>query len=274
MTIDGKTQPLRLEAGRLTLPVVPGAQAVALRWRSPGGMGAVYRPEMPDLGSASVNASVELAVPGNRWVYHAAGPLLGPAVLWWGVLAVVVLAALLLARVPGMPLTTLDWVLLGVGLSQAHIAGALLVVGWLLALRGRRSLPASVGDGAFNLAQLLLAGLSVAALATIVGAVAKGLLGYPDLQIQGNGSRAALLRWYSDHSGATLPAIRVLTAPLWLYRLLMLGWSLWLAFALLRWLRYGWESFSTGGLWRKIVRPPRTPKPGKNSPPTVPPDTR
>jgi len=43
----------------------------------------------------------------------------------------------------------------------------------------------------------------------------------------------------------------------------MLGWSLWLAFALLRWLRFGWEAFSTNGCWRKIERPPRVPKPEK-----------
>ena len=42
----------------------------------------------------------------------------------------------------------------------------------------------------------------------------------------------------------------MLSAPLWLYRALMLAWALWLAFALLGWLRWGWEAFRTGGLWR------------------------
>jgi hypothetical protein len=34
----------------------------------------------------------------------------------------------------------------------------------------------------------------------------------------------------------------------------MLAWSLWMAFAFLGWLAWGWAAFSTGGLWR------RTPK--------------
>ena len=34
----------------------------------------------------------------------------------------------------------------------------------------------------------------------------------------------------------------------------MLTWSLWLAFALLRWLTWGWQSFSTAGLWRQRLR--------------------
>ncbi len=266
VSIEGKTVPIRAEGSRLTLPVVPGAQTVAVRWRTPGGMAAVYRPELPSLGIASVNATTEVTVPGNRWVWLTGGPLLGPAVLWWGVLAIIALAALLLARVPGMPLNAAGWVLLGVGLSQAHVAGALVVVGWLLALRARRALPTAASDGAFNAAQVLLAGWTAVAAATLVAAVAKGLLGYPDLQIEGNGSHATLLRWYSDHSGATLPALRVLSAPLWLYRLMMLGWSLWLAFALLRWLRFGWESFSTNGCWRKVEVRFRAPKADRPQP--------
>jgi hypothetical protein len=101
------------------------------------------------------------------------------------------------------------------------------------------------------------------ALALLVAGVAKGLLGYPELQIGGNGSHARLLRWYADHSGNELPPVRVLNAPLWLYRLAMLAWSLWLAFALLRWLKFGWEAFASGGYWRKIERKPRVPKAAK-----------
>ena len=34
--------------------------------------------------------------------------------------------------------------------------------------------------------------------------------------------------------------------------LLMLAWSLWLAFSLLNWLRWGWGCFSSQQLWRPI----------------------
>ena len=34
------------------------------------------------------------------------------------------------------------------------------------------------------------------------------------------------------------------------YRLLMLAWALWLAFALLGWLRWGWQCLASDGLWR------------------------
>jgi len=36
------------------------------------------------------------------------------------------------------------------------------------------------------------------------------------------------------------------------YRLAMLAWAPWLAQALLRWLRPGWQCFTSGELWRPL----------------------
>jgi hypothetical protein len=33
----------------------------------------------------------------------------------------------------------------------------------------------------------------------------------------------------------------------------MLAWALWLASALLNWLKWGWECFCSNGLWHKKV---------------------
>ena len=74
-----------------------------------------------------------------------------------------------------------------------------------------------------------------------------GLLGQPDMQVTGNGSSESLLRWYLDRSGARLPEPWVLSVPLWVYRTAMLAWALWLATACVRWVKWGWESFGTGG---------------------------
>ncbi|EDN65325.1 hypothetical protein BGP_6668 [Beggiatoa sp. PS] len=37
---------------------------------------------------------------------------------------------------------------------------------------------------------------------------------------------------------------------MWIYRIAMLLWALWISFALIRWLRWGWECFSTNELWK------------------------
>jgi hypothetical protein len=35
------------------------------------------------------------------------------------------------------------------------------------------------------------------------------------------------------------------------YRLLMLGWALWLAASIMRWVPWAWTAFSAGGCWRR-----------------------
>jgi hypothetical protein len=43
----------------------------------------------------------------------------------------------------------------------------------------------------------------------------------------------------------------VISAPLWLYRLLMFAWAFWIAAALLRWTRGAWEAWRRNGTWRR-----------------------
>ena len=75
------------------------------------------------------------------------------------------------------------------------------------------------------------------------------------MQVAGNDSSAYNLRWYADRIGWTLPRPWVVSLPLGVYRLAMLAWALWLAHALLGWLTWGWERFSTGGLWKRAPEP-------------------
>ena len=54
----------------------------------------------------------------------------------------------------------------------------------------------------------------------------------------------------------------MLSVPLWVYRVLILGWALWLAAALVGWLRWGFVCFTTGGAWRSLRRRNAPPPPG------------
>jgi hypothetical protein len=47
-----------------------------------------------------------------------------------------------------------------------------------------------------------------------------------------------------------LPQASVFSVPLWVYRVAMLLWSMWLVFALLRWIKWGWQIFAGGDWWR------------------------
>lgn len=100
-----------------------------------------------------------------------------------------------------------------------------------LGLRARGVSPARVDASGFNLLQLGLAMLTVLALAVLVAAVSKGLLGVPDMHVAGNGSSAWNLHWFADQSRGVLPGGDVLSLPLWVYKVAMLAWALWLASA-------------------------------------------
>lgn len=253
--INEVPQPLQQQGQQVVLPLTPGVQKVVLTWREEQGIAARYSTPLVDLGSSSVNARLSVHLPRDRWPLWVSGPTLGPAVLFWGVLLVILAGAVVLGRLAGTPLRAHHWFLLGVGLSQSHILATLLVAGWLVLLARRRTLaPDALGNFRFDLGQLGLAMLTLAALVALLASIEQGLLGTPDMQIAGNDSSAYQLNWYQDRSAGPLPTAWVFSAPILLYRGLMLIWSLWLAYVLLRWLGWAWNCFSAGGLWRPLRR--------------------
>jgi hypothetical protein len=48
----------------------------------------------------------------------------------------------------------------------------------------------------------------------------------------------------------------LISLPLLAWRGVTLAWALWLAWSVIAWLRWGWQAFNAGGLWRKKEKPP------------------
>lgn len=263
VTIDGLTQPIRQEGARVVLPLTPASRQVQLIWHeSPGGIARWFTTPVVDLGSASVNDRLTVEVPADRWILALGGPRLGPAVLFWSTVIALVPVSIALARTGLTPLGAVQWFLLGIGLTQIPIWAALVVAGWLLAL-GWRGRNAGGEPFVFDLRQIVLGLWTVVALTLLFWAIQHGLLGAPEMQIAGNGSDGWMLRWYADRAAGPMPTAWVLSVPLLAYRLAMLAWALWLANALLRWLSWGWQCFSTGGVWHSAPEAPRVPPPVK-----------
>lgn len=270
-SMNGASQPLRQQGRKVTLSIVPGAQAVQLTFRMPIGISTAYHTPPFDFGTKTVNATTQVKLSDARWVLFVHGPRLGPAVLFWSLLLVLVGIALALGQLRWVPLKRYEWLLLAIGLSQIPLPASALVIGWLVALGFRRARPAQRPIW-FDLYQLVLVGWTFTALCIVVYAVQQGLMGTPDMQIRGNGSYSDLLSWFDDRTSAVPEQPFVLSVPLLVYRGAMLAWALWLAAALLRWLRWGWLSFSTEGLWkRKPPRPMPPPPPPAYVPETPPP---
>ncbi|HEY0469434.1 MAG TPA: hypothetical protein VGC79_34830, partial [Polyangiaceae bacterium] len=273
VAVNDTAQPLRQQGRNVTLSIVPGLQRMELKFRLPQGISSWFQAPPFDFGSDTVNATSAIRLSDARWVLFVQGPRLGPAVLFWSLLLVLVLVALALGQIPWVPLKRYEWLLLAIGLSQIPLPAAALVVGWLVALGFRRVHPAQ-RPYLFDLGQLLLVGWTLTTLAILVYAVQQGLMGTPDMQIQGNGSSSALLQWFEDRTGPSPEQPHVLSVPMLAYRGVMLAWALWLAVSLLRWLRWGWHSFSSDGFWKRALKRPRaappTP-PAQPAPPAQPP---
>ena len=249
VAIDGRPLPIRAQGRALTLPIEPGAHRVVVEWREPRGMDSLFRSSALKLDAAGANASIELRVPGDRVVLATGGPVLGPAVLFWGVLAMLFAGAWILARLRIAPLSFRAWVLLGVGLAQSYIVSVAIVVAWFAAFGLRERFAAQLAGRAFKLVQVGLTALSLLAVVALLGAIHAGLLGYPDLMIEGNGSSSHYLSWFADRLGDAAPHVWVVSVPLWVFRVAMLLWALWLAGAMLGWVKWAWSAFSANGYW-------------------------
>jgi hypothetical protein len=259
VTLNGHTLPIRQDGQLVTIPLEPGAQTTSVVWQQLNdSLTRVQGPQV-NVGGAAANAAVAFHMPDNRWILLAGGPRLGPAVLFWSDVIVVVLIATLLGKTTLTPLGTRHWLLLGLGLTQVPVGMAIIVVGWLLALE-YRCRKAPLKALAFNGTQLLLVLLTAAALVGLYTAIQRGLLGTPDMQIAGNHSTRYQLNWFQDRVDGTMPIPWVISLPQWIYHVLMLAWSLWLAFSLVSWLRWGWRCFSKERLWMP-VRWRRKPRP-------------
>lgn len=266
LRLNGDDIALAGGAAEVALPLVPGDNQAQIRWQLPRGVETVTRSPELTLGVGAANLTLIMELPRDRWPLWVSGPRIGPAMLFWGVLLVIVALALGLGTLVrrqrlSIPLGPLQWLLLAVGMSTVSAAGSLLVVLWFFALEGRRRMAMPASRLRFNLIQLGLALLSLLALATLLAVIPESLLAAPDMQVTGNGSHNYFYQWYQDRSGETLPRALVVSVSLWFYRLAMLAWSLWLVFALLRWIAWGWRSYGEGGLWR---RPAPKPVPSSN----------
>nr|CAA6829635.1 MAG: Unknown protein [uncultured Thiotrichaceae bacterium] len=259
LSIDGVTQRIQEGGRELNLTLKPGGQKVAVHWREAEPVGAFYRFPEVDLGLPVVNTNFRMNLPRDRWVVWADGPTMGPAVLFWGVLLALFVVALALGASKLTPLKWWQWFLLGIGLSQTETTLMIVVAGWLVVLALREKFELSLKNWQFNTMQMCVAGLTFIALLVLVVAVGNGLLGMPEMQIAGNGSSAYALNWYQDRSAEILPQPSFISVPMWLYRVLMLLWALWLAVAVLGWLRWGWKAMNVGGLWQSAPPVPRSP---------------
>ena len=252
--VDAQAATVKEENAKITLPLRPGLQSAELEWMVDEGVTfntstlALMLPLNPN------NISLSLNLPESRWPLYVGGPNLGPAMLLWGVLIVILGLAIGLGYVVkrqnlSIPVNTTQWVLLALGMSSISILSIVPVVLWFFAMEARSRLK-TIGKRSFNLLQVGLAVLTVVAIYSLFLTIPASLLSAPDRQVVGNGSSNYYYHWFQDRAVDSLPQGYVISVSIWVYRLSMLLWSLWLVFALFKWAAWSWQCFSQDKIWQ------------------------
>ncbi len=237
------------QAGTLTLTLKAGLQQLQLTFEQQQQSELWRQTPALTLPTSAGNLYLQLQLPADRWLLALGGPAIGPAILFWGMLVLLLALALVLPKLIRSPLQKRHWCLLFAGLSTLSFWLPLLLSLWLAALSWRGRQPLTADYRLARLSQLLLILLSLVALVSLLLSIPYALLSSPQVYLTGNGSSAEILYWYQDQSPALLSQAWVLSLPLWCYQLAMLLWSLWLASALMQWLPWAWRQVSFAGFW-------------------------
>jgi len=258
---DGKLINVQIEQGQLAIPILPGEHKVVIQMRHEGEYSWMFNAPEIDLNAPVSNIETVINVNEQRWVLWANGPLVGPAVLYWGELLVFILLALVASRIKFSPLNTLSWLALGFGLSLNYWGVLVLIVVWFSSLTAASRRPSDINRSLFNFSQLVLFALSIVAIACLIFTVPMSLLSSPSMGIDGNDSYGNHLRWFMDKSSGELPQISVVNISILFYKGIMLAWVIWLSFSVLNWLKWAWARLGEQGFWKSPLKN----KPQENS---------
>lgn len=271
VTINNNVQPLKLDQGQLTLPITPGSQDIKISWRDAQGISSWYRNPSVNLQMPGVNASLSLMPARDRWILWLGGDGVGPAVLFWSQIFVLLIVAFALSQLSLVPIRLHHWIFLTLGLTQASLGEVFVMIGFFLALGSRRLYGPSLSTWRFNLCQLGLLAWAFYGLGIVLDTLHKGFFGTPEMRIQGNASSDAVLNWFVDRHQGLLPQGLVISVPLLVYQLAMLAWALWFAYFMVGRARWMFACYSEGGVFKKpkprAAKPIPVPPPAPASPP-------
>lgn len=247
---NGSLLNIQAQGNQLTFPLSPGDNALMISMSNEVGYQIIAKQPEFDLKAPVSNLYSNMTLGGQRWVLWTSGPVIGPAVLYWGELLVFIVLALIVSRLPFSPLGTVSWILLGLGLSMSNWSILVLLVLWFAAIYGGTKRSKEMNKTGYNLSQFLLYGFSAITILALIFTIPFSLLSSPDMGIAGNAQLGSGLSWFADESAGMLPAISVLSLPIFAYKAIMLVWVIWLCFAFVNWSKWVWQQLGLHGYWR------------------------
>lgn len=250
--IKGAVQSLKLKEGKLNIPLGVGEQNVTVRWQLPNGIGSKFKSPKVDLGLKGINLKLKVSVPRDRWILAVGGPLMGPAVLFWGKLLALFILGFFLSKISWCPLSFINWSVLFLGLTQGANGGIFWVTGYLIFLSYRKMTFKSYKKATYNITSILALLGGLISVGNFINILKNGLLGGPLMSIEGNDSSSLMLNWFVDRYDSILPEVWVISLPTIAYQILMLLWAIWMTFTLIKWVPWMWEGLYGDGFFKSI----------------------
>lgn len=247
---DNKLINLQPESRSLAIPILPGEHNVTIVMRAAVEEALTFVAPSVNLNAPSSNITTVVNMNNQRWILWTKGPLLGPAILYWVEFLAFMIVALLLSRVAFSPLSTVAWIILGVGLSLNNWGVLMLTALWFASLTASKYRPPSLNRTVFNLSQLVLYALSVVTVLALITIIPTSLLSSPSMGIEGYQSYGNHLAWFADKSEGMLPEITVFSVSTWFYKAIMLVWVIWLSISFVSWVKWAWRVLGEQGYWR------------------------
>ena len=237
VTYDGVESNLVNEDGLVDIGFLPGQHNVVIEWHMNSALSSLHSTPIISVEKDYTNLTQTIRVPRNRWLLWGSSEGVGPAFLYWGELVIFVVIAFFLARLPYSPLKFWQWLVLGFAFGTFSWLALTVVSIWLFFLNWKKQFKGFESHNKNVLLHWFTLFASGISIIVLISAVAFGLLSYPDMGISGQNAYGSQLQWFLDNGQGDIPAIQVLSLPLWVYKALILIWATWISFALINWLK-------------------------------------
>jgi len=208
------------------------------------------------------NLKINLISPSKVWLMAISGPALGPAVIFWAVLIMIIVGAIGFTWLQkkwalNMPIGLIGWIVLGVGVSTVWHYAMIPIALWFFSLavwsRFADQTIQAVQQTKLHLIFIVITLSSLWVLGFILVSIPLSLLNSPDMLIAGNNSTSNTMQWFQDFTYAGVqPQASLYYLPLWVYHLIMLIWSAWIAFRLVRWILWAFQNSGFQQYWHTI----------------------
>ncbi len=255
ISAGGSMQPIP-NSNEILIPIRSGTWNYEVLWASDqGGRILNQLPSVSLADQSARNIELEMSLPSDRWTLLLGGPTMGTSVAYWGLVSFLLVSVFVLTRIPNFPLNFGEGALLVTGTTLVNVMVLPLVAIWFFLLRWRLQANRPVNRPVwYSISQVLFASFVVAVLSTLVFTITHALSGDPNMYITGLSSDSSLLQWFADETMGSTPTAWVISLPKWVYLMIMLGWSIWLVIALLKWSKLSWQAFSDPVVWPKFDR--------------------